>query len=88
LNKYRLHATAESAVMDDESGIALYNGCSGRSAFLKTHDKKLATQFISTKLLTTFSSTDIQHWLNIDDEEISRLETWLVDNKFIITQSS
>jgi hypothetical protein len=77
-----------NAVMEDKSGIALYSGCSGISAFLKTQHKELSPQLISTRLLTTFSSFDIQHWLNIDDEEKSRLETWLVDNKFIITESS
>jgi hypothetical protein len=88
LNNYRLHATTVSAVMDDESGIALYSGCSGRSAFLKTQHKELATHVISSRLLAIFSSIDIQHWLNIDDEKASKLEFWLVENKFIITHSS
>lgn len=73
--------------MDDESGIALYSGCSGLSAFLKTQHKELNPQMISTKLLTIFSSINIQNWLNIDAKEIRKLETWLVNNKFIIIHS-
>ncbi|MEP1445720.1 MAG: hypothetical protein ABJK37_06365 [Paraglaciecola sp.] len=87
MNKYRLHPKASNAVMDDESGIALYSECSGRSAFLKNQHQKLAIEMVSNKLLDTFSSIDMQSWLNIDNEELYKLENWLVENKFIVKHS-
>lgn len=88
MNSYSLHPMTDGSVMDDESGIAMYSGYSGRSAFLKTHHKETSTQIISSMLLGTFTDIDIQRWLNIDALERGKLENWLVENKFIIKHSS
>jgi hypothetical protein len=69
--------------MDDGSGIALHSGLSGRSIFLKNPHNELPVVTATDMLLGTFSGLDLQQLLNVDQSKLIKLESWLIENKFL-----
>lgn len=82
---YKLHSLTEVKVMHDGSGIVLYSGLSGRSAFLQNKDPRLncAHAHYQLKFDRCLQNFDVRELLFLDDDSAINTEKWLLRNKFV-----
>lgn len=81
MTNYSFFSYCVMAIMQDKSGVAIYNGLSGNTAFIGTlcsiednHD------FIERKQM---NFDDFALWLGISKKDVETQLNWLLINEFI-----
>lgn len=81
-NKYYLAAGSRCITLEDESGIAIYNGYSGDTLFLIKASSEKDRSTIPTQI-NSFDKTDLMVWLNLSAESAKQTIQRLVQQKVI-----